>query len=174
MIQPFKLNHHLSYDSFHNNAGNRNPQSEHLQNGFTAPSFYSQQLGNFQAISSELDPKYCNISASTRISTLSKKRKSEEIGKTQLPIFEEALVGLKKSKSCLANYYPNERGPAVFENGMRVTAGRGRMNTDYEGVVLPLLNEYLSKHPGIYEVPWMDPTKTYSDMSDGTERFVSK
>lgn len=118
--------------------------------------------------SSESDPKNVKI-LSSRIPSLPKKRKSEEIGTTPRPI-EDALEILKKSKSYIDHHNP--QAPAVFENGMRKTPGRGRMNSDYDGMVLPLLDEFKPSSPGLYEVPWSDrrSNSDYKSIKDGTER----
>ncbi|CCX06651.1 Similar to Poly(A) RNA polymerase cid14; acc. no. Q9UTN3 [Pyronema omphalodes CBS 100304] len=44
---------------------------------------------------------------------------------------------------------------AIFENGMRVAEGRGFMNTDYTGVVLPLLDEFQPIRNHQISAPWL-------------------
>jgi hypothetical protein len=58
---------------------------------------------------------------------------------------------------------------AIYENGMRKTAGRGRMTTDYTGIVLPLMDEYVPTLQKPAQAPWM--AKVRSDrFGSGMER----
>jgi len=106
-----------------------------------------------------------------------RKRKSAEI--TVLPgTLEGAAEGLKKSKVPPDQPSEEQRQQqqsqqltvnAIFENGMRKTAGRGRMNSDYTGVVLPLMDEYAATPQRPAQAPWMAKVKN-NGFGSGMER----
>jgi hypothetical protein len=59
----------------------------------------------------------------------------------------------------------------VFVNGMRTTnEGRGRMESDYTGVILPLLDEFNPSLVDSCPAPWLLPGKDYASITDGTDR----
>jgi len=58
---------------------------------------------------------------------------------------------------------------AIYENGMRKTAGRGRMTTDYTGIVLPLMDEYLPTLQKPAQAPWMAKVRN-DGFGSGMER----
>ena len=91
----------------------------------------------------ESDPKTDTEKLSLWLLPHQRKRKSEEMGVVPKSRGEEADV-LKRSKPSTDQRDVKEPMIAVFENGMRKSSGRGRMNTDYTGVVLPLLDEFHS------------------------------
>ncbi len=64
---------------------------------------------------------------------------------------------------------------ATFENGMRVTPGRGMMNQDYVGMILPLLDDFGAAGHGPFTAPWLhNGTWFYNECTDGTSRLVNR
>ncbi|KAA8908120.1 hypothetical protein FN846DRAFT_946001 [Sphaerosporella brunnea] len=143
--------------------------------------------------STELGPKGDEYGASKWVPPHQrKKRKSEEIVDLPADLFEDVDEYSEPSKSFPDQHYPPQvsfsagnRFPtqppapqvpvlAVFENGMRKTEGRGKMTTDYIGVVLPLTEDYRPTADAPATAPWLKPGKDYHLISDGMERLSTE
>ncbi|KAI5776842.1 hypothetical protein EDC01DRAFT_636327 [Geopyxis carbonaria] len=83
-------------------------------------------------------------------------------------MFANTFFDFKRPKT---QYEPRVTEMATFENGMRLTRGKGKMNRDYIGVVLPLTNEYNPRMAGYPRAPWMKRGKLYNKIKDGLERL---
>jgi len=131
------------------------------------------ELGRQISDQSESGPTIDIEQRSPWISPHQRKRKSEEMGVLPGNLVEEAEV-LKRSKTSTDQQGAQVPFIAVFENGMRKTPGKGRMNSDYIGVVLPLLDDFMPTATNPACSPWLIPEKKdYNSFSDGTNRFVS-
>lgn len=66
----------------------------------------------------------------------------------------------------------NDDGKARFENGMRISSGYGRMDQDYIGQVLPVLDEYGCVGWVSTMEPWMVRGEVYNRIVDPWKRLV--
>ncbi|KAF8247764.1 hypothetical protein K440DRAFT_661270 [Wilcoxina mikolae CBS 423.85] len=123
---------------------------------------------------SESGPKFDIEQRSPWIPPHQRKRKSEEMGVLPRNLVEEVEV-LKRSKTSTDQQDTQVPAIAVFENGMRKTPGKGRMNSDYTGVVLPLLDEFMPTATSPACSPWLIPEqKDYNSCSEGTVRLTAE
>jgi hypothetical protein len=140
-----------------------------------------------------LEPKADESQLSGLLPPHRRKRKSEELVNLPPDIVEQTAEALKRTKispdlyppqqvvqqvvPSEKSYHPEITGTsvpvkAVFENGMRVTEGRGRMTNDYIGVVLPLLEEYQPTEEAPAQAPWLKLDDEYLAITDGFDRYV--